>query len=94
MNMPQVLVHMVVLLHSVRIVDLLGLLLALLDDVVFWMLALPSLLGSSGFVASALVVACPLDPVLCPVRIGHCTRLNLVLNYLKSVTQCPKNVLK
>ena len=98
-NMPQVLVRKVVQSRLVRIVDqLIGLalqqLLALLDDVEFCLLALPSLLGSSGFVASALVVACPLDPVLCPVQIGHCTRLNLVLNYLKSVTHCPKKGLE
>ena len=61
------------------------------DDVESYSLALPSLLGSSGFVAVELVVACPLGPVLCPGRTERCTHLNLVLSYLKSATQYPKN---
>ena len=99
MSMLQVLVRMVVLLHLAKIFDQqieqqLVLEqqqpLALLGDVESCLLALPSLLGSSEFVASAVVVACPPDPAWCPGQIGHCTHSNLVLNYLKSVTQCPK----
>ena len=51
------------------------------DDVESCLLARPSLLGSSGFVATALVaLACPPGPVLYLDRTGHCTHLNLVLS--------------